>query len=73
MEMKLFYVSRTDIIDYDQYDSYVVCADNEMEAREFHPQSSHAWTTDDNVQCEYIGEAKPELQKGTVCESFNAG
>ena len=36
--MKLYLVSRTDVVDYDQYDSMVVVAPSEEEARNFGPR-----------------------------------
>ncbi len=38
---KLWKVSRTDRIHYDQYDSMVVAADNEIEARNTHPNGTY--------------------------------
>lgn len=34
---KLWLVSRTDVVGYDEYDSMVVAADTELEARTIHP------------------------------------
>ena len=51
--MKLWKLTRTDQVDYDQYDSFVVRARSELEARrlvtQFAPSST--WTKDENVTC----------------------
>ena len=82
--MKLFLISQNINNGYDTYDSAVVCAENEDEAKKINPdgygkevtteeERYSSWTTIDNVDVEYLGEAKEELEAGVVCASFNAG
>lgn len=43
--MKLFLVRRTDRVGYDEFDSMVVAASDEAEARNIHPlDADYAWT-----------------------------
>lgn len=44
--MKLFLVSRPDAADWDEYDSFVVVAGNEQEARFTHPSGDERWDPD---------------------------
>jgi len=75
-------------VDYDTYDSAVVCAESEEEARKMHPSknydSKHPWWSNDNwhkdwanaledVRVTLLGEAKEGLDRGVICRSFNAG
>ena len=83
--MKLFLLSQKENTDWDTYDSLVVCAANEDEARKVHPEDRgdgsgwviryiHTWClTPEAVTVEYIGEAAPHVKPGVVLGSFNAG
>lgn len=74
--MKLFIISQDTNTDYDTYDSAVVCADNEEEAKKITPAEAFpgTWCADINdVKVEYIGEAKEGTKKGVILSSFNAG
>ena len=80
--MKLWRISQTVNRDYDTYDSAVVAAETDTEAKMMHPMDGSVikpepfsdWVGDPNaVQCEYIGEAKDGTQKGVICASYNAG
>ncbi len=83
--MKIYKISQTENDDWDTYDSAVVYAENEEEAKKIHPAGYHdeevtnvsekysSWTTLDNVVAEYIGEAKDGVEKGVIVGSFNAG
>lgn len=72
--MKLYLLSRTDDIDYDQYDAILVRAKNEEEARKL--AAEHAggtpwdgWTPE-NIKCEIVSN------KGVaevIIGSYNAG
>lgn len=75
--------------DYDTYDSAVVVADNEDEARKMHPAGVEdgdlqlwyqrdikydSWATRlEQVKVTLIGEASSNMPKGVVVASFNAG
>jgi len=83
--MKLFLLSQDENGGYDTYDSCVVCAESEEDAKKIHPSGYRndevteeeekygTWTTLSNVDAEYIGEAKEGSERGVVCSSFNAG
>lgn len=80
--MKLYKISQykdDEYVEYDTYESLIVVADNEQEARCIFPRDSrfppdYSWTTPEKVIVEYIGEAAPNLVQGTVVlASFKAG
>jgi hypothetical protein len=86
--MKIYLISQGVNDDYDTYDSAVVCADNEEEARGMNPSGGQevtdnkdidgtpyfsAWCFLKDVKAEYLGEAKEGSEKGVICASFNAG
>lgn len=74
--MKLWLVSRTDDISYDEYDSVVVAADTEEEAREISPNGSDwGWRVNPKVSTltvEYLGTTNRKIS-GVILASFNAG
>ncbi len=85
--MKLYLLSQDDFDGYDTYDSCIVCAENEDDAKLITPSSFldddiaegysgdyGAWPRNvDGVRCEYLGEAKDGSIRGLVLSSFNAG
>lgn len=82
--MKLYLVSQSVNNDYDTYDSFVICCNNEDEARKSHPSGRvlehedkflfYDWTDEqENINVKYLGEADQDLPAGIVCSSFNAG
>lgn len=75
--MNLYYVWQNENDDRDTYDSFVVCAENEEEARHTHPDGKWSlctWASSpDNVKCKLIGVAAESVEKGIVIASFNAG
>lgn len=83
--MKLYLVSRTDNIRYDQFFSCVVATNNEENALKFHPSGRYfeeddyfedgevyQWTTKENLKVEFIGESNSPVEK-VIIASFNAG
>lgn len=69
---------------FDTYDSCVVCAASEAEARWIHPQERdpvdydrewglHNWVNPDQVTAQLLGVADAAIPAGVVCASFNAG
>ena len=81
--MKLFLISQSENNKFDTYDSAVVIAENEDEARNMHPgtgeyMDDELWKRDDwcnfpeQVKVMYLGESIDD-KKGVVCASFNAG
>lgn len=84
--MKLWLLSQQEVNDYDTYDSCVVCAATEEEAREMRPDSCNGfsldWTKDnwpdwatqkESVKVEYLGTAARGSKRRMICASFNAG
>jgi hypothetical protein len=81
--MKLFLIEQGVNSDYDTYDSAVVAAATEEDARKMHPNGrppaaendyDSTWTSNlDAIKVTYIGVAKPGTQAGVICASFNAG
>lgn len=70
--------------DYDTYDSAVVCAENEDEARLIHPSGREwdgtvketlyrdEWVNSTEVIVKQIGVSIDD-KKGVICASYNAG
>ena len=101
--MKIYKISQNVNNNYDTYDSAIVCAENEEEAKTISPdnfypydektKTFHWWTNQgtkneqyepenicnswcsriEQVDVEYIGEAKKGMKKGVILASFNAG
>lgn len=84
--MNIYLISPTSefTFGYDTYDSAVVCADSEEEARKIHPDNNgmgldyvvgYSWPRNpDQVNATLIGVALDNIEKGEVIlASFNAG
>ena len=80
--MKLYLLEQNDNNNYDTYDSCLVCAENEADARTIAPngnefKESERWSdwalSKDSITCEEIGEANDKQERGVVIASFNAG
>ncbi len=81
--MKLFILSQSINNEYDTYDSCVVCAIDEADAKTIRPDGNpcleeeekdyDSWCGIGDVSCEYIGIAKAGLERGVILSSFNAG
>jgi len=78
--MKLFHISQTENNDWDTYDSAVVAAFSEEDARNITPNGSpfteqySSWcSSPDKVNVVYLGEAGEGTTHGVICASFNAG
>jgi len=82
--MNLYLLSQNENNNYDTFDSCVVCAENEYEARNimpdfesgkpFEPSNSFGtWAFSiEGVEVELIGIAADTVNKGIVIASFNA-
>lgn len=86
--MKLYLVTRTDDWSYDDYDSFLVAAENEASALSYHPNGQKledylskedimygyygGWTFKENLTIECIGESYSKEEK-VIIRSFNAG
>jgi hypothetical protein len=81
--MKIYILSQNQYSSYDTYDSCVVCAESEEDAKTIHPEDCdinikdhwmHVWADSvENVRCEEIGIANDKQKRGVICASFNAG
>ncbi len=75
--MKLYLISQNVNNEYDTYDSFVVCAENEESAKIVHPldnERSSRWVKNpDDITVEYLGEAREGMVAGEILGSFNAG
>jgi len=74
--MKIFKVERPeDDWGYNEYDGFVVIAENEAEARNTQPSSlQEQWPVSPNkLIVTEIGEANPDVKPGVILASFVAG
>ena len=83
--MNLYQISQSSNIDYDTFDSAIVCAKDETAAKAIHPGDDEEWPSNwdpswsnwcgapDQVTAKLIGTAAPGLPEGVVLASFNAG
>ena len=100
--MKLYRIWQTVNEDYDTFDSAVVAAYDEEDARSIHPvftmwedsyiptvtqtareaeeekeengyNEDDTWTTRENVKVKFIGIGSPDVKRGVICASYNAG
>ncbi len=83
--MKLYLLEQNKVRGYDTYDSLVVCAENEEQAKLISPfggelrektEKYDSWVGKDNIQyivVKYLGEAMEGIEKGVILSSFNAG
>ena len=83
--MKIFKLSQSQNEGWDTFDSLIVVADSEEEARLIHPAEEYeieidwgepysSWCSSPNdVKVEYLGEAKEGTKKGIILTSYNAG
>ncbi|KKL74499.1 hypothetical protein LCGC14_2064310 [marine sediment metagenome] len=73
MGMNIYLVSRTDEVDYDEYDAVVVVAHNAKEAKTIKPSDyGKEWETPENLQVLLVGTANRK-RKGIILASFKAG
>ncbi len=76
-KLNIYLISQDVNKEYDTYDSAVVIAENEDDARIIHPgctfDNFYTWANPNNVKVKLVGTALPDLKRGVVCASFNAG
>lgn len=76
--LKLWLISQSENTGYDSFDSAVVAAYTEEEAKQINPDgkwsTNFAWcSSPDEVHVEYLGIATEGVEPGIVLSSFNAG
>ena len=71
--MKLYLISQSTNNDWDTYDSAVVAANSEDEARLISPGCESVWCNPAQVKVRYIGKAGTGTTAGVILASFNAG
>jgi len=72
--MKLYHLYQNVNNNYDTYDSAIVAANSEEEARNMPVgDPRYSWCEPKDVQVEYIGEAKEGTEKEIILSSYNAG
>lgn len=81
--MKLYLIEQTKVSGYDTYDSAVVVANSNEEARNIHPSGDDGkwsessifppWCKPEDVIVTCIGVAAEGAERGVICASYNAG
>ena len=78
--MKLYLLSQKENQNWDTFDSVLVCAENEEEAKSITPYGEEfdgndgTWVANkEAITCEEIGEANEKQVRGVIISSFNAG
>ena len=80
--MKLYLLKQNENNDHDTYDSCIVCAKNESDAKTISPDGGvfkeydkySAWAFSASaINCKEIGEANNGQKRGIILTSFNAG
>lgn len=85
--MNLYLLTQIQVIEYDCYNSCIVCAENEEEAKRINPMGGvipesdsdekatflRYWASSaEHVSCKFIGIANGDVKKGVVLSSYNA-
>ena len=79
--MNIYLISQDVNTGYDTFDSAVVCAVSEEDARDIHPYEYEHWGNKERgtwcfrneVKVDLIGVAKRGAKREVICSSFNAG
>jgi hypothetical protein len=82
--MKIYLLQQNYNADYETYDSVVVCAHDEEDAKNIHPDGREfvenepyylrCWAiTKEQIKCYEIGTANPDQERGVILASYNAG
>jgi len=81
--MNLYLLTQTDADGYDTYDSCVVAAEDEHQARWIHPffgyipdnwRNEAGWASHpDKVTVKLLGQALPETPRGVILASYISG
>ena len=78
--MYLYLLTQNEVSGYDTYDSVVVAANSETDAKSIHPCTILGWDSRSNwpespegVEVKLIGKAVEGTPAGVILSSFNAG
>ena len=73
--MNIYLLNRTDKWGYDDFDSFVVVAESDEEAKNLKLGycDGSSWTTPDKIKVTLLGVASPNVIKGEILGSYNAG
>jgi len=77
--MKLYLISQKVNNEYDTYDAFVVCAENEEKAKLIKTLNTEGedwsdWVKDvKDIKVKYLGEADESIKKGEILGSYNSG
>jgi len=84
--MKLWLLTQDTVYGYDTFDSCVVAADTEEEARKIHPSlkwgpvtditkwyNGRDWAKPEDVIVAYLGTTDRTFDNPVICASYNAG
>lgn len=84
--MNIYFVERTDTVDYDQFDSFVCYAENEIKAKEMFPKNNKSFcdyndfyscwiefSKIDTLKVTLIGAHNGVTEPAVILSSFNAG
>ena len=75
--MNLYLITQDVNTNYDTFDSAVVVASCEADARLIHPSpyvsSTDCWCATEDVKVKLIGEATGQEAGSVICASYNAG
>lgn len=80
--LNLYLISQTETHTHGTYDSAVVAAYNENEAKQIHPTGdnhefmtkNYTWVASDKVIVQLLGKANTDIKANNViCASYNAG
>lgn len=79
--MNIYFIRQPeDKVDWDNYDSAVVCAPDEHTAKRMDPlkgglldwdEERCYWCPPSKVECRLIGRAVESMQQGVICASYN--
>ena len=80
--MNLYLITQDTCRGYDTYDSAVVAAESELEAKRIYPATggelpegnTYDWcSSPEDVEAKFIGIAGIDIERGVILASFNAG
>lgn len=80
VNMNIYKIYQTENSNYDTYDSAIVAAKTENDARTIHPDGANGPLEEDSwvdnprfVHVKYLGKAEDGTKRGVILSSFNAG